>query len=1467
MFLQFHQIYMSYSWKFFRVLVSFCLLFTSFSSNLFISIEFASAQLGWGWGGSSSWTWDIQFANDDSYSSVWSFYQWVVTLNDNLWSGSSYSLFSSPSTWEVWMEPNWEFSFIAPEWFSWQLSFDYELCQAPIAQNVQLAIDKSYDTYSEHLWQLYYTINYSHTWWTLSNPVLVDSVPDWLCLSSYSFEQEEFIEFSLDSRTSWITDIPSNYCDITDIKYNLPASYANNTNWSWSWSLWFTREDVVSDLSYCNTVLFSADNAQYVQDEACSDMLSWIDISTLWIDKSLIESDTDDNEITYKISLSHLEWVPMNPVLVDTVPEWLCFWSMYWEYSEYLSFSNDNRASWKDISMWYDWCNVTDIRYVFPEEYANSSSWSLEIELMYYFEDRDLWTYCNTAVYSADNAQYVEDEVCFQPDFEEPVLFLQKTWFVDWNIATFDVTYSITWWIAEYPVITDAVPPNTCFNWLLTWSNIDYDNFYYSLDDRETWIQWPFIPTTTNDTNDLSNILANLFWEYTPPVWATTYCDITDIKYVVNDTAGKVTFEYFVTWDDDICNLAVLSADNAQYVEAESCIFMTPEENIANLIFEKNVINDWWWLLWSDDFILEIWTSKQLDSIFATSEHWSMIQLTWWVEYYMFEPHVSVTEDWQYMYESTVCKNWSWDIVFWRDVSIDTPEYYTWTPPRSFAWSFTPLAWETYTCTLTNNDVAVTVPPVCDIELSIDIKSEVCLLEDVTVHYYLSWSNTLETINRNWLKTSWQIDLADSHWSYLVTTAYLTSVWTNNMKFVATDDLWCTSVIKKKIEVKECNDNIIEQPRRKWWSWWGTRNRAATSSVNQNTIPLVQPAIQQIQEVITIVPTTNTVVHSNLVENQPINILDKVNDSMQNDLSISLNKSWILDIVLPEFLPQTWAEIWNIAYAQSSGGWWAWWWDWWSSWLMLDDCPNWDYTTSFYDWECWQAWVQCQTATVTIDFSQPLECPNGTEVNRIELLDSTHVISSLDAELVTFDVLWGDTPITFDSIIIWWSNFDSTHIDMVKLYRWTFPNWTLVSQSSINTIDKAHLTFTPILVQANSIQQMYVTIDLSNEASTIWDTLSAELEYVGIMNTDWEPCSASYYPGIINDISITDVWYMTITENNSSIQESCVLWWEASDFVASFDLDAFNEDISVEDMTLTVLWSGANLFADAVRSVTIYWWDMATVLYWPITVTSNVINLNNNFIVPHIWWDTIYVKIEAEPIWFIPNESITWIQSWPFSFELSINDNDAIWLSSWIDMNSQTSTLISGISPDFCVEPVAINYMSFVSTSVNWIDSKAAEIWWLTTDTNVAILRINADDWMNTTMSWWALEAKIHSLVFNEVLWTGTSVWSYKIYKSWWIENWWYVWVSSWWLVTFDVSSSPDDFIFEATEILDLVIVAIWVTETPWQSDFVWLQIDSLSAWAITYWASDVTIPWYSIITDPLLSYDLLLNAPVTDWE
>lgn len=408
---------------------------------------------------------------------------------------------------------------------------------------------------------------------------------------------------------------------------------------------------------------------------------------------------------------------------------------------------------------------------------------------------------------------------------------------------------------------------------------------------------------------------------------------------------------------------------------------------------------------------------------------------------------------------------------------------------------------------------------------------------------------------------------------------------------------------------------------------------------------------------------------------------------------------------------------------------------------------------------------------------------------------------------------------------------------------------------------------TPIFIASWTTQNFNLFADIAyNSGDAIELVVLSPFDVSWFDDTSWfwvHIDTSWFLPQLFNINSWAWELEIGVSPNNHNVLEAnSVMCGEESDFIAAFDLDAINESIRVEDMTLTIGWPNAADAWSTIKSLTVYGSDLTTVIYGPVSVDSPTVDLNNiNFVVPDNGGDTLYVKIEAERI----GQNLPGKQSGPYTLSMDIGSNDAVGMVS----GQYMSPVSTWPSEEFSIVPVGLSSVDFVSSVGNTsVDST------LSTDTNVALLKVVADNRNCTDSTWWDLDLQITSISLNETLGTSwpTTVTEYTIQRT---TNqvdlnpeystnsagW------GWALITFDTSASTDDFVLNAGETAYYVVEAKGVSLNGPNSgdDSVRLQINDLSAGAITYEADDSAISGRAPITDPMLWYTVVSNPAVVE--
>ncbi len=1219
-------------------------------------------------------------------------------------------------------------------------------------------------------------------------------------------------------------------------------------------------------------------------------------IATLSLDKVYNDYDAIKNELTYDLNYSHTWWLLLNSFIVDKVPEGLCYNAVATSNNPSISFSLNNWVTWTSAIVSSNLCGITDIRFSLPSDYTSLDSWSWSLTIWFVRKDPSVaLPLCNTASFSASNAESVEDEVCADLEWATAELWIEKVGRLasddETNKVIYDIQYAMEW-APWFPIVTDSIPEWLCLDWVLTSQWVDTSMISYSDNNglsRSPWLPDDFFTQyyhTQPDQSDLSAILADLFGDEE----TIDMPEDDELAAILADLFGDEETNQVPSEDDLSVILADLFGD-------EETIDMPEDEELAailaDLFGESNSAVDQVTTVWKCDVtdirFIPTGSSWLLSLQFVVSD-----ELIWEV---CNTAEITAVNAESVESESCVVINESepvcWDgLIEWNETCDDWPSMFD--DDRWFGCFCAPWC-----------QVSYCVDPgptehTCDWDVDIYILDEVCLFEGISVAYTVDWYELPWTLDWTLLDSSWEVPVANNSWEYSIASTLVKTEWDEVLSFTFTDVLWCEQTIEETISIIDCDDNEEdqEQTTRFWWGWWWRPRAIAPSRIIPEepvevTPPVVipEPVIQVPETLVstklTVVqvvptPTPGEILEEEVDEIEEEIVEDRI-DTVMNLLEGISEESWWGNtdsfISLPDFLPNTWTDMLGIVYAQESWWWWVWSSDAWGSSLIKDDCPDVDFSPSFYDGTCGAPSPSCETATVTITIAAPLEsCDPLVTIRRNEIDNDLLPLWATGALFMEFEIeTWNNWAFVSD-LVLWqtneqWVFFDADHISNLHLYAWFYPSWTLLGSTAMNSASwwqvvlnmDQNLSSNQVLISANTIQNFYVLADITQDASYIDDLLYARIDDLSITNAALgNACLPNRFLPRMNNSKIFDAWslYVWVSVNNAHTEdEKNVLGWEISERVATFDFHATQEDIVIEDMELTISWVDPQ---NSLQSITVYSSDQSTVIYGPTSVTSNVIILNNiDFTVPTNSWETIYVKVEAYPIGNnVSGTQLSWNQGWPYALSLSVDGNDAYGVISGDTMDNTNSTLNSMYGEDFYVTPVDISNVQFIQFS--WNEVKANENWWLTTNSTVGILRITADNWSNTDMNGGDLDMHVQQITLDETLWAQTTVTQYELYKVWWTEAA-YVWTVSWSQITFDTSWSSGDFFLEAGEIADYVIKATWVTTVAGVSDSVGVEIDDLSSWAIIFGADDTSIPWYSLIDDPRLWFDVVNNNPVFD--
>ena len=274
-----------------------------------------------------------------------------------------------------------------------------------------------------------------------------------------------------------------------------------------------------------------------------------------------------------------------------------------------------------------------------------------------------------------------------------------------------------------------------------------------------------------------------------------------------------------------------------------------------------------------------------------------------------------------------------------------------------------------------------------------------------------------------------------------------------------------------------------------------------------------------------------------------------------------------------------------------------------------------------------------------------------------------------------------------------------------------------------------------VTIPKNSSKRFMVKVDLIDDSNQSNDTLNFQI--TGYWVKDDESDDVCVSADTDNDGDLTDqtaeisstrivtirgVGTLAASVDNTDTDtdnDKNILGWVTSEFVASYELTATNEDIKVVDFQL--FESGSNTFANGVKEVIVYGNDKTTEIARETVNSETVTFTNANFIVEE-GTSNIYVKVITHK----QGKDQAGTQTADLGLKLTITD--AEWYSSSKAVTAPSQTAISKL---FSVNSTNISAVSFVSSynNVNVSSSLSAG------DNNIAILSITTNSSVNTDSS------------------------------------------------------------------------------------------------------------------------------------
>jgi len=331
------------------------------------------------------------------------------------------------------------------------------------------------------------------------------------------------------------------------------------------------------------------------------------------------------------------------------------------------------------------------------------------------------------------------------------------------------------------------------------------------------------------------------------------------------------------------------------------------------------------------------------------------------------------------------------------------------------------------------------------------------------------------------------------------------------------------------------------------------------------------------------------------------------------------------------------------------------------------------------------------------------------------------------------------------------TNFTSTLISQLKLWRQVGSTWQEIDAQAGFDISSSLVTFDnfdEIVIPASSTQNFRLTLDLVNGSST--GTIAAlSVNSVSMQDGENNDITASntFPVGLVRAITVTTAGSLSVTVDNTDAntnQSKSVVAGNTSDYVASYEFVANNEDVLIKDMTLTASGgSGVSMtnLSSIIKSVQVYeiGTNGATLLAEENTVNSlGYIEFNDfNKVIPQ-GTKNLYFKVVTQKYGqnFPGIDYLTGI-----SFSLDIATTDAQGVSSNADISTAIDT---DDSLAMFVFPIRVSDISFVtsygSRSVTTPTSPGSGL-------NLAIIKVTADNWSNTDSS----DGSLLSMLINKI--------------------------------------------------------------------------------------------------------------------
>jgi hypothetical protein len=371
----------------------------------------------------------------------------------------------------------------------------------------------------------------------------------------------------------------------------------------------------------------------------------------------------------------------------------------------------------------------------------------------------------------------------------------------------------------------------------------------------------------------------------------------------------------------------------------------------------------------------------------------------------------------------------------------------------------------------------------------------------------------------------------------------------------------------------------------------------------------------------------------------------------------------------------------------------------------------------------------------------------GLEIRALTQSDKTVVVGSENVIGMNFELEASDSEdITINDISVG-ADWDADgpgggaavgatnqQISRFTLYREDVLEENIIDSQSGSQLQGGVVEFDNLdeVIPAGETWEYFVTVDFVNDATLATGTIDLSVTDIDADDEDNDTVTATGVPeASTRTITLAATGTLSVTADNSdplTNRKKLVLAGSTSDFVASFELNAVNEDILVEDLQLdNTNFANASLI-DGVNRVMIYGPDKTTLLATEAVTSDTVLFEDFNYIVEE-GSENLYVKVEAHPYGkdeagAESNFGALGTSVQDYIFEMSITDLEGV-----SSGDTLAAPAASGDANGFAVSAVKLDNLSFVDS----YDGVAVGNKLVAGENIVGILKIDNASHMNTT--------------------------------------------------------------------------------------------------------------------------------------